>query len=157
MVMDVTRQREIFSNNLKRHMVGRNQNDVAAYIGVSPQTFNTWYKGKSVPRADKLQKLADYFWVKPSDLLEENEWNQEDDIEEEVKKKYTAVEAIKDKIGMLNDDNQIIIGDLIDSLLKVQKRKGFTPAEPSSGRLGIIKDKDGNLQKVVILDPKTEK
>lgn len=151
MVMDVARQREIFSDNLKRHMVGRNQNDVAAYIGVSPQTFNTWYRGKSVPRADKLQKLADYFWVRPSELLEE--------YKPEEQKKFTAAESIRSKIGQLDSEGQKVVDNLIESLLKMQKQKDPIPVNDKGDtpRVAIMQDSDGNFQEVVIIAPKTEK
>lgn len=36
---------------------------VAAATGISNMTFSDWKNGKSTPKADKLQKIADYFGV----------------------------------------------------------------------------------------------
>lgn len=36
---------------------------VATETGISPSTFTDWKKGRSVPKADKLKILADYFEV----------------------------------------------------------------------------------------------
>ena len=66
-------QKRIFSKNLKRYMdmLGKPQSEVAKAIGVSPQTFNTWYKGIALPRMGKVQALADYFHCYKSDLIED--------------------------------------------------------------------------------------
>ena len=61
-------QIKIFNANLKRLMTGYSQKEVAAAIGVNPQTFNTWMTGKHIPRMDKIQKLADFFGVKSRSL-----------------------------------------------------------------------------------------
>ena len=37
--------------------------DVAKETGISPDVFSSWKKGYSVPKFDKLVKLADYFGV----------------------------------------------------------------------------------------------
>lgn len=65
-------QKRIFSVNLTNILSERNltQLEVANAIGVSHQTFNTWFKGKAIPRMDKIQLLADYFHIKMSDLIE---------------------------------------------------------------------------------------
>ena len=66
-------QKRIFSKNLRRYMdsVGKPQSEVAKAIGVSPQTFNTWFNGIALPRMGKVQALADYFHCYKSDLIED--------------------------------------------------------------------------------------
>ena len=63
---------EIFSKNLLKYVEdsGKTQKEVAKVVGVSAGTFCDWIKGRSYPRMDKVQKLADYFGVKKSDLVE---------------------------------------------------------------------------------------
>ena len=63
---------DIFTKNLKIYMeqFGKNQKEMAAIVGVSPPTFHDWLKGKKMPRMNNVQKLADYFGVKLSDLIE---------------------------------------------------------------------------------------
>ena len=39
--------------------------DVSKATGIHPSTFSDWKKGKSSPKYDKLQKIADYFEVNP--------------------------------------------------------------------------------------------
>lgn len=65
-------QKEIFSRNLQKILAksDKSQKEIADSIGVSPQTFNTWYKGIALPRMGKVQLLADYFGISKSTLLE---------------------------------------------------------------------------------------
>lgn len=66
-------QQEIFTDNLKYYLRAyeKQQVEVARAIGVNPTTFNTWVKGYAYPRVDKIQKLADYFHIQKSDLVDE--------------------------------------------------------------------------------------
>ena len=70
--MDDNTQNKIFSNNLNNLLKIHNvsQAEVAKAIDVSPQTFNTWSKGIAIPRMGRIQKLADYFNVNKSDLID---------------------------------------------------------------------------------------
>ncbi len=69
--MEMSFQQKIFTQNLRFYVSDKNQADIAKVIGVSPQTFNTWYKGKAIPRMGKIQKLADYFGIDKSDLIDD--------------------------------------------------------------------------------------
>ncbi len=64
-------QREVFKTNLNKLLEKNHstQKEIAEKIGVSPQTFNTWTQGKAIPRMGKIQKLADYFGINKSDLI----------------------------------------------------------------------------------------
>lgn len=65
-------QKIIFSQNLNRYLerANKTQKEVADKIGVSPQTFNTWIQAIALPRMGKVQKLADYFGIDKSDLID---------------------------------------------------------------------------------------
>ncbi len=65
-------QKRIFSTNLNRLLsqTNKTQKEVADAIGVSPQTFNTWCQAIALPRMGKVQKLADYFDVSKSELID---------------------------------------------------------------------------------------
>lgn len=71
--MSEDKQKAIFSKNLNSYVTksGKNQSEIAKNIRVSPQTFNTWYKGIAIPRMGKVQTLADYFHINKSDLIED--------------------------------------------------------------------------------------
>ena len=70
--MTDTEQKKIFAKNLLTLLEknGKTQREVAASISVSPQTFNTWCQGIALPRMGKIQKLADYFNVDKTFLID---------------------------------------------------------------------------------------
>lgn len=72
-------------------------------FGVSPSTFNDWFKGKKYPRIDKIELMANYFGILKSDLIEEKNENDR-------------------KINMPKYDPQIIeLIDLFSNLSEKQK------------------------------------
>lgn len=64
--------KEVFGRNLSRYldMWGKEQKEVAEAIGVSTSVFSDWVRGKTYPRIDKIEKLANYFGIQKSDLIE---------------------------------------------------------------------------------------
>lgn len=64
---------DTFTKNLKFYMdkFEKNQKEMAEIVGVSAPTFHDWLKGKKMPRMKNVQKLADYFGVSLSDLIED--------------------------------------------------------------------------------------
>lgn len=65
-------------NNFGKLLVKNNKTAyrVAKDTGISPTTFADWKSGRSTPKIDKLQKIADYFNVPVSYFIEEQ--NSED-------------------------------------------------------------------------------
>jgi len=68
----IVNNKEIFASNLNYYMneKGKSRRDVADAIGVSYFTFTDWVKGKTYPRMNMVEKLAKYFGIKISDLIE---------------------------------------------------------------------------------------
>ena len=94
-------QKKIFQQNLIKYVEksGKSQREIAEAIDVSPQTFNTWMQGIAIPRMDKIQKLADYFKINKSQLVD----NAPDYyIDEETKEIAQAIASNKE-LGLLFD------------------------------------------------------
>lgn len=74
--------RDIFKTNLNRFIVssGKNKKMISDEMGIPYTTLAEWANGKKFPRADGIEKLADYFKILKSDLLEENDNTQRPDI-----------------------------------------------------------------------------
>ncbi len=70
--MNEKEQREIFAKNFRHYIdsCGKSQIEVAKDLGYSYTTLNTWYRGKALPNAAKIQTLADYFGITKSQLLD---------------------------------------------------------------------------------------
>lgn len=71
-------QKEVFSKNLRRLIIesGKSQKEIAQELGFKSTTFNTWCMGKILPSMGKLQRIADYFDVGKTFLLEEHSYEE---------------------------------------------------------------------------------
>lgn len=66
-------QKRIFAKNLNYYITqnGKQQNEVAKELNINASTLNMWCNGNSLPGVGKIQRLADYFGIGKSDLLDE--------------------------------------------------------------------------------------
>lgn len=91
--------RDIFAKNLRYYinLHGKTQKEMAQIIGVSAPTMHEWCKGKKTPRMDKVEKLANYFGILKSDLIEDKQ-KQPAQSELSIKKKefIRKVEGMSD-------------------------------------------------------------
>lgn len=64
--------REIFKQNLQKCMeqLGVDQAYIVAKLGITASTVSDWVNGKKYPRVDTMQRLADLFGVRLSDLTD---------------------------------------------------------------------------------------
>lgn len=64
--------KQIMSENIQRLMDSRgiDRNKICADLGFKYTTFTDWVKGKTYPRIDKIEMMAQYFGVNKSDLVE---------------------------------------------------------------------------------------
>jgi transcriptional regulator with XRE-family HTH domain len=56
--------------------------------GIPPSTFSDWKKGKSSPKIDKMQKIADYLGVHVDYLLGKTEFKTQDKMFKSFDEKY---------------------------------------------------------------------
>ena len=91
--------KNVFSINLKRYMKehDKSRKEVSDALGVSYYTFSDWVNGKKYPRMDKVEKLANYFGILKSDLIEDKQ-KQPTDGELSIRKKdfIRKVETMSD-------------------------------------------------------------
>ena len=71
--MSIPANKAIFSRNLRALMArfGKDRGQVCADLGIKYTTFADWYNGNKYPRIDKIERLAQYFGVLKSDLIED--------------------------------------------------------------------------------------
>lgn len=67
--------KDVFARNLNKYLniSGKTQISLANDLGYSKAIVSEWFSGKKFPRIDALQKLADYFDVLKTDLIEDKE------------------------------------------------------------------------------------
>lgn len=71
-------QKRIFSSNLKKYIdrSGKTQKDIAIGLDINPPTFSMWVKGKAMPSVSMIRKIADYFGIGITDLVNNNGDNE---------------------------------------------------------------------------------
>jgi repressor LexA len=57
-----------------------NANKVAKDLSIAPSTLSDWKKGKSIPKLEKLRRIADYFKVPIGYFIDEQDEKAEDNI-----------------------------------------------------------------------------
>lgn len=66
--------KEIMAKNIQYYMdkYGKTRQDMCEALGVKYTTFTDWVKGKSYPRIDKIELMANYFGISKADLVEDH-------------------------------------------------------------------------------------
>lgn len=69
----MSREREVFSKNLEYFIEKRgiDQKILSDHLGISEMSVSNWVNGNKYPRMGNVQKIADYFGIKKSDLIED--------------------------------------------------------------------------------------
>lgn len=78
----------VMAQNLYYYMALNNKNrqEICNDLGFKYTTFCDWLNGKTYPRIDKIEMLANYFNIKKSDLVEDKSKNSElDEYLEELR------------------------------------------------------------------------
>lgn len=72
--LDAQNLRKVFSDNLNYFLQrsGHNKTELAKYIGVSTSTVSDWCNGNKYPRMDKVEKIAAWFGILKSQLMEDS-------------------------------------------------------------------------------------
>lgn len=103
--------KDVFSKNLKKYIAksGKDRSVVAEEVGFPYSTLTDWVNGKKYPRINNIEKLAQYFNVSKSDLIEDFE---------EIKKDNDRISTIIVKLRM---NKQLL--DVVEKLLSLDKAK----------------------------------
>lgn len=117
----------IFKNNLARLLEQKNvpQRALAQFVGVSTATVSDWKNGKKMPLMDKIDRIASFFHVERSDLL--NTFNYDD---KDALKKYASYHPaslhVAEHSAIENNDGYVKFGpndkfvyDIADSMQKI--------------------------------------
>lgn len=70
--MSIYETKKIFSENLCKLLSksGKTQLDLSIQLGVAPSSVSSWCSGEKMPRMDKVERMAQYFNVPTSSLIE---------------------------------------------------------------------------------------
>lgn len=72
---DDQEQKQILSNNLTYLITttGKDQKEIAIEMDINPPTFNQWVNGKAIPSVSMLKRIAAYFNITLSQLIDAQE------------------------------------------------------------------------------------
>jgi transcriptional regulator with XRE-family HTH domain len=108
---------EIFEELLKK--TGVKTADVARATGLAPTTFSDWKSGKSSPKQDKMQLIADYFGVSIYYLLNGKEkdmsFSKESELWISVRHDKELLNAIEKYLNLSEEKKKHVI-DTINML-----------------------------------------
>lgn len=115
--------KKIFAKNLNYYLQKNNktQADLVKYIGISSSTVSNWCTAQKMPRADKIQSIANWLGIQIGDLMEEHSYSLN-------KKDSKDIEKILDQTReqLLSQDGLMFDGDpaspeAIDSILSAMQ------------------------------------
>lgn len=116
--MTDSEQKRIFAKNLNRYIneSGHTQKEIANALGIGVTTFNNWCCGKSMPGMGTVQKIAGFFNIKFTELIDEH---TAEDEEEKLIEQYLQDEAIRRFVlyagGMMPKDSR---GRFIEAMIQ---------------------------------------
>lgn len=103
--------KETLAKNLKTYITksGKDRSTIAEDLGLSYSTMTDWVNGKKYPRINNIEKLAAYFNVSKSELIEDFE---------EIKKDNDRLATI---VIRLRTNKELL--DVVDRLVSLDKTK----------------------------------
>lgn len=115
------------------------QKDLALIAGVTDKAVSTWEKGVKEPRMGTVQKIADHFGIRKSDLIEDNNGmplspRDERQIAEDLERMITDLDtqnALAAMGGTIEDqeDRELLKASLLTSMRLAKKlaKEKYTP------------------------------
>lgn len=118
------------SENIKilRERYGLSQKELGQIAGVSDKAVSTWEQGLKEPRMGAIQKLADYFSIRKSDIIEDGGLMSSKRAPSSLSLTQQEETHIK-KYRQLDADGKEEIDDLIDVKLAKLQRKAEEDVE----------------------------
>ena len=95
--------------------------DVARATGISNMTLSDWKRGKSVPKSDKMRKIAEYLNVSVDYLMTGKDMEFAAEMAEIDVTLSNMSERMKEyalRLNNLPSDKQELVMNLIDTLIK---------------------------------------
>lgn len=115
-------QKQIIAHNLSYliELSGKDQRQISIELDVNPPTFNQWVKGKAIPSVSILKKMAAYFGVTLSQIVNDtSKESSPDDVNEPLSLTDDEISLIK-QYRMLSDQDRAQLRQFIRAMLYMQ-------------------------------------
>lgn len=78
--------KQIMARNIRHYMElhGKSRNDMCEALGVKYTTFTDWVNGKTYPRIDKIELMANYFGITKAALVEDTDYTSQTSADAET-------------------------------------------------------------------------
>lgn len=115
-------QKRIFSKNLRYYLSLNNmqQKELAHILGIQPSTITNWLKQAAMPQVSTIQKIADYFRIGKSDLVDEK-LDSDSDFDARIISDTRTVNMIKMFYSLSIADREAIEQIITSLYTKVKK------------------------------------
>ncbi len=92
--------KETMAANIRYYMAINNvtSTEMCKVLGVPSSTFSYWTTAKTYPRIDKIEKMANYFGISKSDLVEERKEKAP------LSEREALLQKISEKLANLSPD-----------------------------------------------------
>ena len=106
--------REIFRDNLNYYLEssGKMQRELAEYVGAKYTTVSGWTRGISYPRADAMEKIANFFGIPTTQLIGQRDSKQISSLSSDERELISLYRGADDRARE----------DALDTLRKHQKQ-----------------------------------
>ena len=115
--------KDILAKNLRKYIAisGKDRKEVARALSVPYSTLTDWVNANKYPRIDNIEKMAAYFGVSKSDLIEDFKQKQKDndvlaDIIVKIRMNKDLMEVV-DKVVSLDNAQINRLKNLLDTFI----------------------------------------
>ena len=118
--------REIFRENLNYYLNLHKvmQKDLAEAIGAKYTTVSGWTRGISYPRADAMEKIANYFGIPTSELISERKESFNDLEQAGKNRKSEKVRTLMQNVSQLDEEDIDQLNDMFYVMFSRKFKKG---------------------------------
>lgn len=113
----------VLAMNIRKYMSmsGKDRKEIARALGIPYSTLTDWVNANKYPRIDNIEKMAAYFGVSKSDLIEDFEQKQKDndalaDIIVKIRMNKDLMEVV-DKVVSLDNAQINSLKNLLDTFI----------------------------------------
>ena len=115
--------KDILAKNLRKYitMSGKDRKEIARALGLPYSTLTDWINANKYPRINNIEKMAEYFGVSKSDLIEDFEQKKKDndalaDIIVKLRMNKDLMEVV-DKVISLDNAQINSLKNLLDTFI----------------------------------------
>lgn len=111
--------KSIMAENLRRlmHAKGVNATEICNALAFKHNTFSDWVNGRRYPRIDKIEKMAQYFGVDKSELIEP--YSKIEKIKE-LREQYDQLTAERERLN--KEYKEVLLDFEVQEIIDVVKQ-----------------------------------